>query len=105
MDHQLMWVIAGVGIVTLVGVLWKMTPGFGPFNLRAVGYVERSAHAIASAILFMPSPRVALKLTWTFPRMHLHCPRHDNALRDSCSAICHGVKPPLPSCLGMFQEF
>jgi hypothetical protein len=27
--------------------------------------VERSARAIASAILFMPSPRVALKLTWT----------------------------------------
>ena len=39
MDAQLMWIIAGIGALSLVGVFWKMTKGFGPFNLRAVGIV------------------------------------------------------------------
>jgi hypothetical protein len=39
MDIQLMWIIAGFGAVSPAGVFWKMTKGFGPFNLRAVGIV------------------------------------------------------------------
>jgi len=39
MDCRLLWVIAGVGSVGLVGVFWRMKDGFGPFNLRAVGIV------------------------------------------------------------------
>ena len=36
---QLMWIIAAIGTVGLVGVFWRMNQGFGPFNLRAVGIV------------------------------------------------------------------
>jgi hypothetical protein len=32
-----MWIIAGIGALTLVGVFWRMKEGFGPFNLRAFG--------------------------------------------------------------------
>jgi hypothetical protein len=39
MDAHLMWIIAGFGLVSLIGVFAKMTKGFGPFNLRAVGIV------------------------------------------------------------------
>ena len=39
MDAQLMWIIAGFGGLSLGGVFWKMTKGFGPFNLRAVGII------------------------------------------------------------------
>ena len=39
MDQQLQWFIAGIGAVALLGVLVRMTKGFGPFNLRAVGIV------------------------------------------------------------------
>ncbi len=38
-DLQLLWIIAGFGAMALAGVFWKMTNGFGPFNLRAVGIV------------------------------------------------------------------
>lgn len=39
MDYQALWIIAVLGIVTLVGVFRKMKGGFGPLNLRAVGLV------------------------------------------------------------------
>ncbi len=39
MEQQLVWIIAGIGAIALIGVLWRMTKGFGPFNLRAVGIV------------------------------------------------------------------
>jgi hypothetical protein len=39
METQLMWIIAVFGALTLGGVFWKMTEGFGPFNLRVVGIV------------------------------------------------------------------
>ena len=38
-NEQLMWIIAVFGVVTLVGVFYRMQGGFGPFNLRAVGIV------------------------------------------------------------------
>ena len=39
MDNYLIWIIAGIGSLTMSGVFWKMDKGFGPFNLRAVGIV------------------------------------------------------------------
>jgi hypothetical protein len=39
MDYRLIWTIAGIGTLTLIGVFWKMENGFGPFNLRAFGIV------------------------------------------------------------------
>ena len=39
MGCRLVWIIAAIGVLTLVGVLWKMKEGFGPNNLRAVGIV------------------------------------------------------------------
>jgi hypothetical protein len=39
METQLMWIIAILGGIALIGVFTRMTPGFGPFNLRAVGIV------------------------------------------------------------------
>jgi hypothetical protein len=39
MDAQLIWIIAAFGVISLGGVLWKMTKGFGPFNLRVVGLI------------------------------------------------------------------
>jgi len=38
MDH-LVWIIAALGLVALIGVFVRMKPGFGPFNLRAIGIV------------------------------------------------------------------
>ena len=38
MDH-LVWIIAFISILALIGVLVRMKPGFGPFNLRALGIV------------------------------------------------------------------
>lgn len=37
MDCRLMWIIAGIGVITLLGVFWRMKDGFGAFNLRAFG--------------------------------------------------------------------
>ena len=34
-----MWIFAVIGIVALIGVFWRMSKGFGPYNLRAVGIV------------------------------------------------------------------
>lgn len=39
MDTYLVWVFTGIGVLALTGVFWRMKPGFGPFNLRAVGIV------------------------------------------------------------------
>ena len=39
MDRYLVWIIAGIGSITLIGVFRRMTPGFGPFNLRVVAIV------------------------------------------------------------------
>ena len=39
MDPYLVWIVAVIGALTLAGVFWRMKPGFGPFNLRAVGIV------------------------------------------------------------------
>ena len=39
MVQQLLWIIASLGAITLIGVFWRMQGGFGPFNLRAVGIV------------------------------------------------------------------
>jgi len=41
MDHQqqFMWAVTGLGGLTMIGVFWRMKPGFGPFNLRMVGIV------------------------------------------------------------------
>ena len=35
----IVWIIAAIGIVALIGVFVRMKPGFGPFNLRALGIV------------------------------------------------------------------
>ena len=39
MNPYLIWIIAALGAITLIGVFIKMSKGFGPFNLRAVGIV------------------------------------------------------------------
>jgi hypothetical protein len=39
MDNYLMWIIAVFGALTMIGIFWRMSGGFGPFNLRAVGIV------------------------------------------------------------------
>lgn len=39
MEQQLVWIIAGIGVVALIGAFARMTKGFGPFNLRIVGIV------------------------------------------------------------------
>ena len=39
MDARLMWIIAGFGVVALVGAFVKMTKGFGPFNLRVMSII------------------------------------------------------------------
>ncbi|HKB65656.1 MAG TPA: hypothetical protein VKC61_07340 [Pyrinomonadaceae bacterium] len=44
MDH-LVWIIAAIGIVSLIGGFIRMKPGFGPFNLRALGIVLIAALA------------------------------------------------------------
>jgi hypothetical protein len=37
--NSLHWIIAALGAGCLFGVFFRMKPGFGPFNLRAVGIV------------------------------------------------------------------
>lgn len=39
MDNQLVWMIFAFGAIALVGVFFRMSKGFGPFNLRVVGIV------------------------------------------------------------------
>jgi hypothetical protein len=36
MDGYLVWIIATIGAIALVGVFLRMTPGFGPYNLRVI---------------------------------------------------------------------
>jgi len=50
MDQQLLWIIAGIGAVALIGVFFRMTKGFGPFNLRAVGIVLIATFAALLAL-------------------------------------------------------
>jgi hypothetical protein len=39
MDGYLVWIIATIGAIALVGVFLRMTPGFGPYNLRVLTIV------------------------------------------------------------------
>lgn len=39
MEQQILWIVATIGIGTLIGVFYKMKGEFGPVNLRAVGIV------------------------------------------------------------------
>jgi len=39
MQEQALWLIAGFGALALVGAIFRMKAGFGPFNLRAVGII------------------------------------------------------------------
>lgn len=50
MDDQLIWIIAALGLITLVGVFVRMTKGFGPFNLRVVGIVLIATFATLLAL-------------------------------------------------------
>jgi hypothetical protein len=50
MDTSLLWIIAALGALTLIGVFVKMKAGFGPFNLRAVGIVLVATFAALLAV-------------------------------------------------------
>lgn len=50
MNSHLMWIIAGMGTLALLGVFWKMSKGFGPFNLRALGIVLVATFAALLAL-------------------------------------------------------
>ena len=50
MDAHLKWIIAVIGAGTMCGVFWKMSNGFGPFNLRAVGIVLVATFAALLAL-------------------------------------------------------
>jgi hypothetical protein len=39
MNTNLIWIFAGLGAIALIGVFYRMKPGFGPTNLRVVGLV------------------------------------------------------------------
>ena len=39
MDQPLLWITAVFGFTALLGVLYRMKPGFGPQNIRAIGIV------------------------------------------------------------------
>ncbi|MGH8437995.1 MAG: hypothetical protein ACRERW_02855 [Pseudomonas sp.] len=39
MDMLALWIVAGVGTATLLGVFYRMQGGFGQMNLRAVGII------------------------------------------------------------------
>ena len=39
MNNNIIYIIAALGFVTLIGVFYRMEHGFGPFNLRVVGIV------------------------------------------------------------------
>jgi len=47
---QLIWIIAGLGAIALVGVFLKMKPGWGPFTLRTLGIVLISTFASLLAL-------------------------------------------------------
>ena len=50
MEQQLLWIIAVIGALALGGVFFRMTKGFGPFNLRAVGIVLVATFAALLAL-------------------------------------------------------
>ena len=50
MNPYLIWIVAVLGAMALIGVLVKMKPGFGPFNLRAVGLVLVATFAALLAV-------------------------------------------------------
>jgi hypothetical protein len=39
MDCYLIWIVAFLGLTTLICVFWHMKTGFGPFNIRAFSIV------------------------------------------------------------------
>lgn len=53
MEEQTLWIISTLAAGTLVGVFFKMKPGFGPMNLRVVGIV---LVAFLSSILAISHP-------------------------------------------------
>lgn len=50
MSENLPWMVMGFGSVALIGVFARMKPGFGPFNLRAVGIVLVATFAAVLAL-------------------------------------------------------
>lgn len=53
MQEQTLWIISLLAVGTLLGVFFKMKPGFGPMSLRAVGIV---LVAFLSSILAISNP-------------------------------------------------
>ena len=53
MEEQTLWIISTLAAGTLLGVFFKMKPGFGPMNLRVVGIV---LVAFLSSILAISHP-------------------------------------------------
>lgn len=51
--NWLAWIIAGIGTLALLLVFKQMKPGFGPFNLRAMGIVVVATFA---ALLGVDNP-------------------------------------------------
>ncbi len=49
MDQTILIVFA-LGLVALGGVLYRMTPGIGPYNLRAIGIVLIATFATILAV-------------------------------------------------------
>ena len=50
MKEQSLYIIAILGAVALLGVLWRMKSGFGPFNLRVIGIVLVATFASVLAV-------------------------------------------------------
>lgn len=50
MDQQVLWIVAALAGGSLIGVFWRMSGGFGPMNLRAVGIVLIAALASVLAV-------------------------------------------------------
>lgn len=51
MEYQALWIISVLGAATLYGVFRKMSGGFGPMNLRAIGLVLIAVVAAVLAIV------------------------------------------------------
>lgn len=50
-SDQKIWIVAGFGALALIGVLVRMKPGFGPFNLRVIGLVVVATLASVLAVI------------------------------------------------------
>ena len=53
MEQQLIWIIGGIGALTMAGIFasfWRRGQGFGPVNLRAVGIVMVGTFAALLAV-------------------------------------------------------